>query len=126
MQEVVDLYAALGVSRKATDTEVIGCSIASTAALPGSAPALAHRRSSPRLPASHISIFITCPRLHYLQIRRAYRNLASKAHPDKGGDPELFRSIQQAWEVLSDGDKRKEYDATGRVVKSVEEEFMDR
>lgn len=34
------------------------------------------------------------------QIRRAYRNLATKAHPDKGGDAELFRAIQQ---VLSTG-----------------------
>ncbi len=32
----------------------------------------------------------------------------------------------QAWEVLSDGPKRAEYDLTGRVVRSVEEEFMDR
>ena len=61
-----------------------------------------------------------------LQIRRAYRNLASKQHPDKGGDVEAFRSLQQAYEVLSDGGKRREYDATGRVVKTVEEEFMDR
>ena len=63
----------------------------------------------------------SCP-----QIRRAYRNLASKQHPDKGRDVEAFRSLQQAYEVLSDGGKRREYDATGRVVKTVEDEFMDR
>ncbi|PRW34018.1 trans-2-enoyl- reductase [Chlorella sorokiniana] len=60
-----------------------------------------------------------------IEIRRAYRNLATKAHPDKGGDAELFRNIQQAWEVLSDPAKRREYDATGKVVRSLEDEFVD-
>ena len=59
------------------------------------------------------------------QIKRAYRNLATKAHPDKGGDPDAFRALVQAYEVLSDEGKRREYDATGRVVRTAEEEFMD-
>ena len=35
------------------------------------------------------------------QIKRAYRSLLSRMHPDKGGSPEAFRAIQQAFEVLS-------------------------
>ncbi|KAL4518427.1 hypothetical protein Ndes2437A_g04709 [Nannochloris sp. 'desiccata'] len=57
------------------------------------------------------------------EIRRAFRNLASKEHPDKGGDPHRFRNIQEAYEVLSSTQKRKEYDTTGKVLKTVEEEF---
>lgn len=40
-----------------------------------------------------------------LQIRRAFRNLVTRAHPDKGGDAARFRLIQQAYEVLSDPNK---------------------
>jgi curved DNA-binding protein len=43
-------------------------------------------------------------------IKRAYRKLASKHHPDKGGDQEQFKRIQGAYEVLSDPDKRAQYD----------------
>lgn len=39
------------------------------------------------------------------QIRRAFRNLVTRAHPDKGGDAARFRLIQQAYEVLSDPSK---------------------
>lgn len=59
------------------------------------------------------------------QIKRAFRTLVTREHPDKGGDPARFRTIQQAYEVLSDQKKRSEYDATGQVVKTVEEEFAD-
>ena len=40
-----------------------------------------------------------------VEIRRAYRNLATKTHPDRGGDPVAFKRIQQAYEVLSDTKK---------------------
>lgn len=43
-------------------------------------------------------------------IKRAYRKLASQHHPDKGGDPEQFKKVQQAYDVLSDAQKRAEYD----------------
>lgn len=36
------------------------------------------------------------------------------------------RSLPQAWEVLSDPAKRREYDTTGKVVRSLEDEFVDR
>ena len=40
-----------------------------------------------------------------VEIRRAYRNLVTKTHPDRGGDPVAFKKIQQAYEVLSDAQK---------------------
>ena len=47
-------------------------------------------------------------------IHAAYRRLAKQCHPDVvGGDgKESFQGIQQAYEVLSDPDKRKNYDAS--------------
>lgn len=47
------------------------------------------------------------------EIKKAWRTLALKEHPDKGGDPEKFKKIQSAYEVLSDTDKRKIYDQHG-------------
>ena len=34
-------------------------------------------------------------------------------HPDKGGDPEKFKEISKAYDILSDADKRKLYDEHG-------------
>lgn len=39
------------------------------------------------------------------QIRRAYRNLLTKTHPDKGGDSDQFDRIKAAYEVLADSEK---------------------
>ena len=47
------------------------------------------------------------------EIRKAYRKKAVKLHPDKGGSEEAFQELQQAYEVLSDDDKRKVYDKYG-------------
>jgi DnaJ-class molecular chaperone len=46
------------------------------------------------------------------EIKTAYRRLARKFHPDSGqpGDVERFREIQEAYEVLSDPEKRRHYD----------------
>jgi curved DNA-binding protein CbpA len=51
-------------------------------------------------------------------IKAAYRKLSKTHHPDKGGDPEEFRQISLAYEVLKDPARRKRYDDTGRVDKS--------
>jgi len=47
------------------------------------------------------------------EIKKAYRKLAVKHHPDKGGDPEKFKEITRAYEVLSDSEKRSRYDKFG-------------
>ena len=44
------------------------------------------------------------------EIKKAYRKLASKHHPDKGGDQEQFKRIQGAYDVLSDPQQRSQYD----------------
>lgn len=53
------------------------------------------------------------------EIKKAYRKLARKYHPDVNpGKPDAekkFKEIQEAYAVLSDAKKRKEYDTYGRV-----------
>jgi molecular chaperone DnaJ len=50
------------------------------------------------------------------EIKKAFRKLAHKYHPDKGnGDAEKFKEASEAYAVLSDDKKRAEYDAYGRV-----------
>ena len=44
------------------------------------------------------------------EIKQAFRKLASQHHPDKGGDTAKFQSIQAAYAVLGDEQKRAEYD----------------
>jgi len=49
-------------------------------------------------------------------VKKAFRKLAHKYHPDKqGGDEKKFKEISEAYAVLSDDKKRAEYDAYGRV-----------
>jgi len=45
------------------------------------------------------------------EIKSAYRKLAMKHHPDRGGDPAKFQEIQEAYATLSDDQKRAEYDS---------------
>lgn len=46
------------------------------------------------------------------EIKKAYRKLASKHHPDKeGGDTEKFKEVQVAYDAISDETKRAQYDA---------------
>lgn len=47
-------------------------------------------------------------------IRKAYKKLAVEHHPDRGGNPEKFKAVQNAHEVLSDENRRRVYDMTGQ------------
>lgn len=48
------------------------------------------------------------------EIKKAFRKLAHEHHPDKaGGNAEKFKEILQAYQVLSDAEKRKQYDQFG-------------
>lgn len=49
------------------------------------------------------------------EVKKAFRKLASKYHPDKKtGDEAKFKEISEAYAVLSDDKKRAEYDTYGR------------
>lgn len=43
-------------------------------------------------------------------IKKAYRRLASKHHPDKGGNKNEFQKIEEAYRILSDPESRQRYD----------------
>jgi curved DNA-binding protein len=44
------------------------------------------------------------------QIKKAYRGMAMKHHPDRGGDQAKFKDISVAYDTLSDPQKKAEYD----------------
>ena len=49
------------------------------------------------------------------EIKKAYKRLALKNHPDRGGDAEKFKAVSVAHCILSDEGKRSTYDESGDV-----------
>lgn len=49
------------------------------------------------------------------EIKKAFRKLAQKYHPDAGGDEDKFKEINEAYAVLSDPEKKAQYDRFGTV-----------
>ncbi len=47
------------------------------------------------------------------EIKKAYRSLSKVHHPDKGGDEEMFKKISHAYDILSDPNKKSNYDQFG-------------
>ncbi len=48
-------------------------------------------------------------------VKKAFRKLAQKHHPDKGGSEDKFKEITEAYSILSDDKKRREYDSYGQT-----------
>jgi molecular chaperone DnaJ len=55
------------------------------------------------------------------EIKKAYRKLAHKHHPDKGGtDAEKFKEVNEAYQVLSNAEKRGQYDQYGQTFEDAQ------
>jgi molecular chaperone DnaJ len=50
------------------------------------------------------------------EIKRAFRKKAVELHPDRGGDEEQFKELNEAYEVLKDGQKKAAYDQFGHAA----------
>jgi molecular chaperone DnaJ len=50
------------------------------------------------------------------EIKKSFRRLAHEHHPDKGGDPQKFKDVNEAYQVLGDEQKRKTYDQFGSAA----------
>jgi molecular chaperone DnaJ len=49
------------------------------------------------------------------EIKKAFRRAAVNHHPDRGGDEEKFKEVNEAYEVLKDPSKRQRYDQFGHA-----------
>ena len=50
------------------------------------------------------------------EIKKAFRRLAHEHHPDKGGDQQKFKDVNEAYQVLGDKTKREKYDQFGSAA----------
>lgn len=49
------------------------------------------------------------------EVKKAFRKAAVEHHPDKGGEEAKFKEINEAYEILSNAEKRKRYDQFGHA-----------
>ena len=57
------------------------------------------------------------------EIKKAFHKLAHKYHPDKsGGDDKKFKEINEAYQILSDDKKRREYDTYGSTFENAQQQ----
>ena len=48
------------------------------------------------------------------EIKKAFRKLSLQHHPDRGGDSEKFKDINEEYQTLGDKQKKAEYDNRGK------------
>ena len=76
-------------------------------------------RGGPRGPKKEIDnkkfydLLGVSPKASFDEIKKAFRKLALKHHPDRGGDKEKFQELNMAYETLTDPKKRDLYDQYG-------------
>ena len=60
------------------------------------------------------------------EIKKKFRTLAQRHHPDRGGNEEIFKQVNLAYSILSDPARRKHFDATGEynINQGVREEAL--
>ena len=57
------------------------------------------------------------------EIKKSFRNLSKEHHPDKGGDEDKFKEIAEAYNTLSDKDKKRKYDMGGQMPQGFGDHF---
>ena len=61
----------------------------------------------------------------YSEIKSAYRKKAAKSHPDRGGSHADMVKVNEAWEVLSNSELRKQYDQMLEKGAGVNDQFAE-
>ncbi|CAE8642883.1 unnamed protein product [Polarella glacialis] len=73
--------------------------------------------SQPRKLVDHYAVLDVTASVTMAELRSSYRRMALRTHPDKGGSPEDFRQVLEAFAVLSSSRTRAAYDSSLRARK---------
>lgn len=74
------------------------------------------RRYRGRTVPDYYEVLEVSPRARQAVIEKAYRALMREDHPDQGGDPRKAQLINEAYDVVGDQAKRREYDRENGLV----------
>jgi len=94
-------------------TRHLGAALASAATLHQVAPNFYCKNVHAEKKKTYYETLGLSPEATAEQIRKAYKRAAVQTHPDKGGNADEFKEVSRAYEVLSDPDRRRQYDQYG-------------